>query len=225
MLLALIIFVPAATLLPKLAWRRQSGRLTMRLFCLLAGIRLELKGLDNLPSGAAVVVANHCSYIDGPLLSAVLPPHFSLVIKREAGNVPLVGFFLRRLEHILVERKQARQAANDAQRIIDHLEAGEAVGIFAEGTFSHQIGVQRFKPSAFIGAVRHKTPVVPVAIKGTRQLWPDQRRSLRPAKVCISLLPPIMPVAKTEHSERQQARQIAETSRRHIAAAISEPLL
>lgn len=197
----------------------------MRLFTTLCGIRLTVSGLNQLPKTGCVVVANHCSYLDGPLLAMALPPHFSMVIKREAGDVPLVGFFLRRLQHILVERKQARRAAQDAQQIIDHLEAGEAVGIFAEGTFHAQPGVHRFKPSAFIGACRHQVAVVPIGIQGTRHIWPDKRRSLRPGLVQIHVMPAINTADYAAESERQQARVVAEAAREVIAKQIGEPLV
>ncbi len=197
----------------------------MWLFTILCGIRLRVSGLDKLPKTGCVVVANHCSYLDGPLLAAVLPPRFSMVIKREAGDIPLAGFFLNRLQHILVERKQARRAAQDAQQIIDHLEAGEAVGIFAEGTFHAEAGVHRFKPSAFIGACRHQVAVVPIAISGTRHIWPDKRRSLRPGQVAIEVMTALDTSQYSADSERQQARAVAEAAREVIAAHIGEPLV
>lgn len=218
-------FLPLALLAPKLHWRRNIGRYITRLWLCLCGIRVQINGLATLPESGCIVVANHCSYIDGPLLAAVLPPRFSLVIKNEAGKVPVVSFFLRHFDHILVERHKAKKAAQDAQRIIDRLQAGDSIGIFAEGTFHATPGVQRFKPSAFIGACRHQIPVVPTAIKGTRHFLPEGRKTIRLVTIEVTLLPSITPASSNELSERQLARQTAEQARHAIANTVQEPLL
>ena len=224
-LLALLFFVPLVLLLPKLAWRRAAGSFTVKCFCVLTRLRVRTTGFDKLPNGACVAVANHCSYLDGPLLGTALPSRFSVVIKNEAENIPLVGFFLRRLDHILVERHNARRAAEDAQGIINRLANDQAIGIFAEGTFHNSPGVRRFKPSAFIGAYRHQAAVVPVAIAGTRQVLPGDRKTLRPGTIHITALPAVSVQTSDKSSERQQARDLAEQVRRQIAERIGEPLV
>lgn len=196
----------------------------MRLYCLFVGLRLRIHGLENIPSGSCVVAANHASYLDGPLLSTALPSHFSLVIKNGAAAIPAVGFFLGRLEHLLVERRKPRQAALDAQRVIAQLCQGHAIALFPEGTFQQQAGLQAFKTSAFIGAQRHQRPVLPVSIRGSRRIWPDKRFTLRPGVVEIDVLAPITPTPNTD-SERLAARQLAEQCRQAIAAKTQEPLL
>ncbi|MGH8142292.1 MAG: lysophospholipid acyltransferase family protein, partial [Steroidobacteraceae bacterium] len=62
----------------------------------LAGMRLHLADLDALPR-PCVVVANHCSYLDGVVLAAALPAQFGFVIKREMMAVPLAGLLLQRI--------------------------------------------------------------------------------------------------------------------------------
>lgn len=221
----ILLFVPLALLLPNLHWRRRAGGITVKLFMLFSGMRLQVNGLQNLPSGGCVVVANHCSYLDGPILAAALPSHFSLVIKREAGNIPLVGFFLKRVDHLLVERRNPRQAARDAEKIIQRLTNGDAVGLFAEGTFHAEPGVHSFKPSGFVGATRNNLPVVPVAMQGTRHIWPEKRLTLRPGLVTITILPLLYPSSDDGLSPRQKSKLLAEQARAQIAAHIQEPLV
>lgn len=220
----LVIFIPAALLLPTVALRRQAGNITIRVFLLLCGIRLSVNGLDNLPSGGCIVVANHSSYIDGPILGAVLPPRFCLVIKREANQIPVVGFFLRRIDHQFVERTNPRGAARDAQQMIQRLRQGEEVGIFAEGTFVAAPGILPFKPGAFIGAIRSHVPVIPAAIRGTRHIFPANSMLIRPGTIRIQLLPAIS-TELGEESVREASRRIAEQARSSIAAVVEEPLV
>lgn len=224
-LLAAVVFIPLALVAPKVEQRRNIGRWIMRAWLWLSGVRMRVIGIERLPKGACVVVANHCSYIDGPLLAAALPPRFSLVIKNEAEKIPVVGFYLRHLQHILVERHRAVKAAQDAQIIIDRLASGGAVGIFAEGTFRATPGVHRFKPAGFVGACRHSLPVVPVAIAGTRHFLPEGRRTIRRATLTLSVLSPLETKQTEGTSERQQAREVAEQARAAIAKAVKEPMV
>ncbi len=92
-LLAILVFMPFALIAPRLHQRRNIGRFVTRAWLWLSGIRFRVIGLENLPNGACVVVANHCSYIDGPLLAAALPSRFSLVIKNEAEKIPVAGLY------------------------------------------------------------------------------------------------------------------------------------
>src|SRR3569833_2310494 len=82
---------------PGIQRRRSVARALSRLFFALAGMRLTVEGLDRLPPGQSVVVSNHASYMDGVVITAVLPARFAFVIKREMNSVPLAGLLLRRL--------------------------------------------------------------------------------------------------------------------------------
>ena len=52
---------------------------------------MRAHGIERLPDGACIIVANHASYVDGPLLFACLPPRFGFVIKKEASRIPLAA--------------------------------------------------------------------------------------------------------------------------------------
>ena len=90
----LSVAVLAAVLLPTTRLRRAASRRMARLFFALSGLSLSLAGEDRLPAGACVVVANHASYLDGPLLYAALPPvamtWFSQVIPRRTSSSMLL---------------------------------------------------------------------------------------------------------------------------------------
>ena len=130
--------------LPRLETRRAAAGAVGRAYFRLCGFRVRTAGLERLPAGACVIVANHASYIDGPLLFALLPPRFGFVIKKEAARLPLVGLLLHRLGHHFVERANRHQGGSDARRILRSLEDGEAVAFFPEGTFHPQPGIAPF---------------------------------------------------------------------------------
>ncbi len=185
----------------------------------LAGVRVTVNGRENLPAEDCVVVANHVSYVDGPLLKGVLPPPYSFVIKGEMRNIPIVHFFLRRGGARFVERHETRGSARDARAIVKAASSGQPLAVFPEGTFRLEEGVGRFRAGAFVAAVRAEMPVVPAAIRGTRHILPMGRFLPRPGPITVDILEAIMP----DEDTYTDARQVAETSRQRIIAKLGEP--
>ncbi|MGH8280269.1 MAG: lysophospholipid acyltransferase family protein [Gammaproteobacteria bacterium] len=189
-------FIPASllvTILPGRERRRRVARSAGRLFFRLGGITLAVSGLDQLPEGGCFVISNHASYLDGPLLTAALPPRFGFVIKREAMQTPIIGWMLRRLGSEFVERLDTKAAWGHANRLIRLARAGSSLGVFPEGTFEAEPGLRSFHLGAFLAATRAGIPVVPLVIRGSREILPGETRWPRPGKIEIEVLAPIMP--------------------------------
>lgn len=186
---------------------------------ILAGVKTTVNGSENLPDGNSVVVANHASYVDGPLLKAYLPPRFSFVIKGEMRDIPVVHFLLRRSGSRFVERHSHEGSARDARAIVKAAKSGQGLAVFPEGTFRLEPGVGRFRAGAFAAARQGDMPVVPVAISGTRHILPAGRYLPRPGPIVIDILPPIMP-ADPEFSD---GKQLAEAARQRVIATLGEP--
>jgi len=125
----------------------------------LTGLRPQVEGLDHLAGSAAViVVANHGSYLDALILTAVLPPRFAFVAKQELLNKPFAGIPLRRLAAAFVQRFDSAQGAEDA------------LIFFPEGTFRDAPGLLPFRLGAFVAAAGAGVAVVPITLNGTRAL-------------------------------------------------------
>lgn len=180
-----------ALLVPRLDWRRRLTHLLARLGLPILGIRLVVDGLERLPEGSCVVVANHASYVDGIVMKAALPPRFSFVIKREAASMPVAGFLLKRIGSEFVDRGSEGGRRRDAMRVLRRAEAGHALVFFPEGTFDEVPGLKRFHVGAFAAAVRGAMPVVPVVIHGARRALPNRAIIVRPGTVRIEILEPI----------------------------------
>ncbi|MGH8808052.1 MAG: 1-acyl-sn-glycerol-3-phosphate acyltransferase, partial [Noviherbaspirillum sp.] len=166
--------LPVGTLLAALQrpapGRRIAYRAARALFRLVA-LPLSAKGLDRLPKQPHVLLVNHASYLDGILLTAILPPApgYAFVAKRELANQPLPHAVLKGLGTIFVERSDARQSADDLERMVAALQRGENLLIFPEGTFSRATGLKSFHSGAFVAATRANVPVVAAALRGTRE--------------------------------------------------------
>jgi 1-acyl-sn-glycerol-3-phosphate acyltransferase len=208
-------------LLPTLRTRRGAARFACRAYFALCGFPVRAIGLGRLPAGACVIVANHASYVDGPLLFAWLPPRFGFVIKKEASRLPLVGLLLRRLGHHFVERRNRHEGGRDARRILRALEQGDAAAFFPEGTFHPERGVARFHGGAFALAARTGVPVAPVAIRGTRRILGGGRLLPRWGRIEVEALDPLAPRAGAGDA----AAALRDDARGRIAAAVGEPLL
>ena len=192
---------------------------TSRAVFVLGGVPASVKGLENLPEGNAVVVANHASYADGFLLKGYLPPQYSFVIKGEMRNIPIVHFLLRRSGSRFVERFDQGGSSRDARQIVKAAVGGQSLAFFPEGTFRREPGVGRFRPGAFVAATRGDLPVVPVAISGTREMLPEGRLWPWPFRPHIEILPAISPSDPVYESHKN----LAETARQRILAVLGEP--
>lgn len=217
--IAVLISLIIVTIVPWLPARRWLVTGAARSAFVLSGIKTEIIGKSALPDGHSVVVANHASYADGPLLRAFLPERFSFVIKGEMRDIPIVHFLLRRAGSRFVERFTAAGSARDARQIVKAAQGGQSLAFFPEGTFIKQSGIGRFRPGAFSAAIKGEMPIVPISISGTRHLLPSGRVLPRPCRLRIVILPAITP----DDPAFSNNRTLAEAARQQILAVVDEP--
>jgi 1-acyl-sn-glycerol-3-phosphate acyltransferase len=201
--------------------RRHVAHFAARAFFAVAGLRLKLIDAHLLPAGACVVVANHASYLDGIVLKAALPARFSFVIKKEFSRVPLAGLLLRRIGSEFVDRFNRHAGGMDARRLLKAADAGQALAFFPEGTFVAEPGLGKFHSGAFAIAARVNLPVIPLVIRGTRDILPSGRFLPRPGRIDIQVLPSIGPLPDLKPPEA--IAQTRDQAHARILAALGEP--
>jgi 1-acyl-sn-glycerol-3-phosphate acyltransferase len=197
---------------PGMRQRRRVAGLFGRAFLWVAGIPFSVSGIEQLPTGPCVVVANHASYIDAIAIVAALPPDFAFVIKKEMVRVPLAGLLLRRLGSQFVERFDRHKGATDARRVLKLAAAGQSLMFFPEGTFDETRQIGKFLGGAFATALRSQLPVVAVAIHGSRDVMPPGGISLYRRPIRVEILGVLSP-----DEARVRSREL-------IARAVGEPL-
>lgn len=144
--------------------------------------RPRIEGLDHVPgSGAAIVAGNHLSFSDHFLMPAVLRRRITFLAKAEYFTGPglkgrLTAFFFRSAGQIPVDRsgKEAGQAA--IREGLGVLGRGELLGIYPEGTRSHDGRLYKGKVGVAVMALRAGVPVVPCAMIGTFEAQPPGRK-------------------------------------------------
>jgi 1-acyl-sn-glycerol-3-phosphate acyltransferase len=209
----------SAIAVPGLERRRRWVSAAARAWLFAAGIRIRLRGLDGIPAGHCIVVANHASYLDGLILQAFLPPRFTFVIKGEMQKVPLAHFLLRRIGSRFVDRFVATASSRDARNLLRAAAAGESMAVFPEGTFHPHPGLHRFRLGAFAAAIKGELPIVPIAIRGSRHILPARRILPRHGTLQIDVLDPIIP----SDARLRDKRALAEAARQQILPVLAEP--
>jgi fatty-acyl-CoA synthase len=199
----------------------------------LIGAPVRLEGRENLPAPGqpCVYVANHTSYMDIIVLLATMPYPYRFVAKIEVTSMPFIRSFMRRLGHLAFDRADRSARLRQVEEMEESLRNGVPVLVFPEGTFTPLPGVRAFQLGAFKVAATVGCPVVPVALRGTRELLRDETVLPRPSRITVTVLP-AMDVTPASRRPRAQARpewqeivRLRDAARRAIAAHSGEHLL
>jgi len=149
--------IPAAG--KPLWWRVQ--RRYARMLVAVLGMRLRVIG--ELPKSPYLVVSNHISWFDIPLLHALEP--MWLVSKESIRDWPVIGAVARAVGTIFIARGNEPSRRRAARRMTALLKRGSIVGVFPEGGIQPERGVGRFHARLMAPAMRAAVPVLPVAIR------------------------------------------------------------
>ena len=152
--------------------------------------RLEAIGTENVPAhGPVLLVANHSSVLDPPLIGGASDRQLTYLAKAELFKIPLFGALIHGLNARPVRREGADPGAlRTAKRV---LEEGGALLVFPEGTRGDEGVIRPAKPGAGLLAVSSGAAVVPVYVRGSGRAWPRGRRLPRPAKVTVTFGKPL----------------------------------
>jgi 1-acyl-sn-glycerol-3-phosphate acyltransferase len=181
----------------------------MRLF-----FGLRTRGREHVPAtGPVLLVANHVSLLDPPLVGGAAPRRLNFLAKAELFRVPLLGPLIRGLGAQPLRREGPDAGALRAALRV--LKGGGALLVFPEGTRGQEGRLGPAKPGAGMLAVLAGAPVVPVYISGSGRAWPRGRRFPRPARVTVTFGPPLA-VTTGESATRKDDYEAA--SRQMMAA-------
>lgn len=159
-----------------------------------AGCRIELDGRHHLRDVLpAVLVANHQSYVDSLVLLAALPVLPNILVNERLPGAPLVGAGVRAACFLAVDRTSIASRLRCAAEMVAALAAGESLLVFPEATFDAGPGLLPFRLGAFAAAAAAGRPIVPVTLRGTRQMLPSDARLLRRSRLSVTVHPAIYP--------------------------------
>jgi 1-acyl-sn-glycerol-3-phosphate acyltransferase len=170
--------------------------------------RMEARGAEHVPaSGGVLLVSNHSSVLDPPIIGSACPRDLCFMAKAELFRIPLLGALIHRLNARPVRREGSdSRALKDALRV---LQAGDALLVFPEGTRGPEGELREAKAGAGMLAVASGAAVVPVYIRGSGGALPRGRVLPRPRKVEVRFGPPLTFDAGPAEGRRDRYREAA----------------
>ena len=149
---------------------RMIGYLLVHLFW-----SIEIKGEDSIKQeGPLILAANHVSYLDPIVLGISVKRQIFFITKKEIFEVPFLGLILKSLDAIPVGRNRVN--ISSMKKSISLLKSGHILGIFPEGTRSLNGNLLEFNTGMIKIALKTGSPIVPVGINGTYEIYPPQAR-------------------------------------------------
>jgi 1-acyl-sn-glycerol-3-phosphate acyltransferase len=157
----------------------------------IAGIRVHIEGIENIPTGACIFVANHVSNVDPLACMPAIPQRVGILIKKELMNIPILAAGMRRAQFVPVDRSDRESAAASIDVAVQCLNAGTSFAIFAEGTRSADGRLHPFKRGGFSIAIAAGVPIVPISIAGTQRVLPKGGWKVRAGDVAVRFGPAV----------------------------------
>lgn len=182
------------------------------------GVSVEIEGMEHLSGVKSfVLVPNHRSLVDIPLVLSLIPREVRFLAKREVKKVPVLGFTLEHSENIVIDRASGGKTIRRALAAVSH---GYSICVFAEGhRFSDNL-VHEFNDGAAWLAIATKVPCVPMAIGGTAELMPRGARLVRPGRqVRIVLRAPVSTAGLKRADRVQLTKRLEEEVRTAFRSA------
>jgi len=159
---------------------------------MLGYLKGKVYGLEHIPAkGSAIIVSNHASYFDPPLLASGMGRPVAFMAKEELFQVPLLSSIIRLYGAYPVKRGSGDRGAIRAA--LTALEEGWLVGVFLEGTRTPDARIYSPKLGAAMIAAKAQVLLIPVSLWGTEQILPSGSAFPRPVPITVRIGEPIAP--------------------------------
>jgi len=174
--------------------------------CRTCGVTVSVRSGEHVDwDSPLIVMANHQSHFDIPVIYAALPRSFGMLAKKELFRVPVFGAAMRGMRCVPIDRESRRQSLQSLREAADQIRSGKSIVVFPEGTRSPDGKIHDLKKGPFHLAEMAGVPVVPVGIRGTRQVVPKNSWLVQGGEVIVTIGTPI-PVDSKGVGERERLR-------------------
>jgi 1-acyl-sn-glycerol-3-phosphate acyltransferase len=188
-----------------------------RISSALIPVRVTVTGRKNIESGRSyVIVSNHKSYYDIPVIYGWLGMDFRWVAKRELRRIPFFGLCMERMGHVFVDRSDTGAALASINSKKEQISEGTSIFFFPEGTIFGTGEPGPFKKGAFRFALDMKLPILPVTISGTDEILPFETWDLYPGRARLAIHKAI----ETGGYGRDSLEELVEISRKTVASGL-----
>lgn len=174
-----------------------------RLFCLLAFVRVKVRGRENISTDRGYIfAANHQGAYDIFAVYGYLGHNFRWMMKASLEKIPFVGFACRASRQIFVDRRNPKGMRRSMEAAEVQLRSGMSIVVFPEGSRTADGQMQRFKRGAFKLAEEFGLPVVPLSIAGSYTVMSRRAKLPRPGRITLTIHKPIEAVDGVVDIER-----------------------
>ena len=171
-------------------------------------LRVDIRGLENVPSeGALIVAISHSNFLDPLLTGAYIPRDVIPMAKIEAFNIPVIGLIVKWYGAFPVRRGEADMSAfKTALRL---LQGSQAIVMAPEGHRSESGALQQGREGAIMLSLRTGAPILPVAVWGGKALWKNLVH-LRRTPMWFYVGEPVLPEVRSTKPTREWVGQLAD---------------
>ena len=187
-----------------------------------AKMDVRVVGRDNMEPGKTyLVMSNHQSLYDVPVLFYVIGGTIRMITKKELFKVPVFGGAMREAGFVSIDRNDRNRAIESLAIAKEKLAHGVHIWIAPEGTRSRTGELLPFKKGGFALALDAQLPLLPVTLKGTRDaLQAKGFRSKPGAQVTVTIHPPIDPHSYAGRPQKQAREELMQAVRQAIQSAL-----
>ncbi len=164
-----------------------------RVVVFLAGVRLTVRGKENIPTGQSVLyIGNHQSIFDIVISYAQVPDRTGYISKESIGKLPVISIWMKRLYCLFMKRDDMKQSLQVILTSIEYIKKGISICIYPEGTRNKgDEPVQPFHAGSFKPAEKTGCMIVPMAITYDKPVFEEHLPKLYRTNVILTYAPPI----------------------------------
>jgi len=174
----------------------------------LAGLRVRVVGLENIPAGVCMFAANHTSNADAAAIVGAIPRRLAIFGRKSLFDIPIVGLAFRLAKFVPVDRGNREAALASAKQAVEYMKTGSSFLVYPEGTRSPDGRLARFKKGTFAMAIEAGVPIVPLACSGAHRVMKKKSLIIHAGKVTVSFGKPIDAAGYTVDQRDDLARRV-----------------
>ena len=166
-----------------------------RVILWIGGVKITVKGKENIPDEAALFVGNHRSYFDILVLYVQCEHLTGFVAKDAMEKIPSLRVWMRYLYCLFLDRKDPRAGMKTILQAIEYIKQGVSICIFPEGTRNdgEELSMLPFKEGSFKIATKTGCPIVPVSINNSAEIFENHMPKMKKTHVIVEYGTPIYP--------------------------------
>lgn len=185
---------------------------------LAAGVKVKVKGLENIPSEAVLFAGNHRSFIDIPVIYSTVPLQTGFVSKIQVKKVPFLSWWMTCINCLFLDRDDIKQAMQMILSGIELIKKGTSICIMPEGTRNYEDEMLPFKEGSFKMAEKTGCPIVPVAMWKNDDVLEAQFPKVRAKTVTVYYGEPI----RISELEKEDRKRVGALVRSKIESMLAE---